>query len=156
LRRVVPSAISLRFDNGEPEPFEAFEARARANFLRESAGRGLCTRLLAAARAAPVSLAWKRKTFSAARPRWLDRIAEVVGGRACLSRIQLDVPVPPACAVSSPARLASNSDPLGGCVITIIDDGSRAAITACGSGLAGTSDDAADLIDVLLEELQDS
>jgi hypothetical protein len=38
-------------------------------------------------------------------------------------------------------------------VITVIDDGTHASITACGSGLAGTPDDAADLIDVLLDEL---
>jgi hypothetical protein len=52
--------------------------------------------------------------------------------------------------VSSPARLAAAADPLGGCVITVIDDGDRAAITACGSGLAGTPAAAADLLDELL------
>jgi hypothetical protein len=154
LRRVVPSALSVRFEAGEPEPYESFEARARAIMAREAAGRGLCTRLLAAARAAPVSLAWKRRTFSSSRPRWLDRLAEVVGGRACLSRIRLDLRMPPACAVSSPARIASKADPLGSCVITVIDDGMQASITACGSGLAGTPDDAADLIDALLDELR--
>lgn len=154
LRRVVPSAVSVRFEAGEPEPYETFEARTREILTREAAGRGLCTRLLAAARAAPVSLAWKRRTFSSSRPRWLDKIAEVVGGRACLSRIRLDMALPPACAVSSPARLATKSDTLGACVITVIDDGMHASITACGSGLAGTPDDAADLIDALLDELR--
>jgi len=153
LRRVVPSAMSVRFENGEAEPFETFEARARNILAREAAGRGLCTRLLAAARAAPVSLAWKRRTMSPSRPKWLDRIAEVVGGRASLSRLQLPTRLGPACAVSSPARQASKADPLGSCVITVIDDGTHASITACGSGLAGTPDDAADLIDVLLDEL---
>ncbi len=154
LRRVVPAAVSVRFFDGEPEPYEAFEARARQILTREAAGRGLCTRLLAAARATPVSLAWKRRTFSSSRPRWLDKIAEVVGGRACLSRIRLDIALPAACAVSSPARLATKSDPLGSCVITVVDDGIHASITACGSGLAGTPDDAADLIDALLDELR--
>ena len=154
LRRVVPSAMSVRFVAGEPEPYEVFEARAREILAREAAGRGLCTRLVAAARAAPVSLAWKRKTFSSSRPRWLDRLAEIVGGRACLSRIRLDLRLPPACAVSAPARLASKADLLGSCVITVLDDGTHAAITACGSGLAGTPDDAADLIDALLDELR--
>ncbi len=154
LRRVVPSAVSVRFSGGEPEAYEAFETRARQILTREAAGRGLCTRLLAAARAAPLSLAWKRRTFSSSRPRWLEKIAEVVGGRACLSRIRLDVALPPACAVSSPARLATKRDPLGSCVITVIDDGIHASITACGSGLAGTPDDAADLIDALLDELR--
>jgi len=46
------------------------------------------------------------------------------------------------------------ADPLGSCVITILDDGTHAAITACGSGIGGTPDDAADLIDALLDELR--
>ncbi len=150
LRRVVYSTLSVRFEDGRPEPFERFATRARDLLAREAAGTGPITRLLTAARAVPVSLAWKRKTFSAARPRWLDRIAEVVGGRACLSRIQLDTAVPPSCAVSSPARLATADDPLGGCVVTLIDDGERAAITACGSGLAGSTGDASALLDELL------
>ncbi|MBL0212371.1 MAG: hypothetical protein IPQ07_00540 [Myxococcales bacterium] len=150
-RRVVPSTMSVRFEDDEPEPFEAFEARARAIFTREAAGRGLCARLLAAARATPLSLTWKRAAFSTARPRWLDRLAEVVGGRACLSRIRVEFPLGPACAVSSPARLASAGDRLGACVITVIDDGDHAAITVCGSGLAGTHAAAEALIDELLE-----
>jgi hypothetical protein len=52
--------------------------------------------------------------------------------------------------VSSPARLATAEDPLGGCVLTILDDGHRAAITACGSGLAGTPASANALLDELL------
>ncbi len=149
-RRVVSSTMSVRFVDGQPEPYEAFEARARTIIEREAVGRGLNARLLAAARAAPVSLAWKRAAFSTGRPRWLDRIAEVVGGRACLSRMRVDFPLDAACAVSSPARLSSARDPLGACVITVIDDGDTAAITACGSGLAGTHETADALIDELL------
>ena len=149
-RRVVPGLVSVRFDDGVPEPYEAFAARAREILSREAAGRGLCTRLLAAARAAPAPLAWKRKSIGATRARWLDRFAEVIGGRACLSKIRIDAPLPPTCAVSSPARLASDADPLGGCVITILDDGARAAITACGSGLAGSTAAANELLDELL------
>lgn len=149
-RRVVASALSLRFEHGAVEPFPAFEQRARAILDREAAGRGLISRLLSAARAAPFSLAWKRSTMSTARPRWLDRLAEVVGGRACLSKIRLDFALAPACAVSSPARLATPSDPLGACVVTVLDDGMRAAITVCGSGLAGTHDAASALLDELL------
>jgi hypothetical protein len=152
-RRVVPATISVRFEDGAPEPYATFEARARAALIRESEGAGLCSRLLAAARAAPAPLAWKRRGIGANRPRWLDRLAEVIGGRACLSRILVDAPIAPTCAVSSPARLAAASDPLGGCVITVVDDGARAAITACGSGLAGTSAGAAELIEELLREL---
>ena len=100
------------------------------------------------------AVACLKRAISGPRPRWLDKIAEVVGGRACLSRIRLDLALPPACAVSSPARLATKGDRLGACVITVIDDGMHASITACGSGLAGTPDDAADLIDALLDELR--
>lgn len=149
-RRVVPTAISVRFDRGEPEPFEVFEARAKQILAREAQGRGLCSRLLTAARAVPVPLAFKRRSFTAGRAGVFDTIAEVVGGRACLSKIRVATPVPLSCAVSSPARLASKSDPVGGCVITIVEDGERVAITACGSGLAGEADDAADLIDAVL------
>lgn len=149
-RRVVPSAVSVRFEDGEPERFSAFEARSRAILEREAMGRGLCARLMVAARAAPVSLTWKRAAFSTARPPWLDHLAEVVGGRACLSRIRVDAPLGPTCAVSSPARLATLSDPIGACVVTVIDDGDSAAITVCGSGLTGTHAGAEAMLDELL------
>lgn len=151
-RRVIPAAISVRFEGGVPEPYAAFEARARQILLRESEGCGLISRLLAAARAAPAPLSWKRRGISANRPRWLDRFADVIGGRACLSRIQVDAPLAPTCAVSSPSRLAAAGDPLGACVLTVLDDGARAAITACGSGLAGTPAAAAELLAELLAE----
>ena len=131
------------------EPYPAFAARLRAVIAREAAARGLVSRLLAAARGIPVPLAWKRQGIGATRPDWLERLAEVIGGRALLSRIALSTPTPPLCAVSSPARLASDRDPAGGCVITIIDDGHHGAITACGSGLTGTSAAAAALLDEL-------
>jgi hypothetical protein len=137
-RRVVPGILSVRFDHGTPEPFAVFEARARDVLAREAAGQGLSTRLLAAARGAPAPLAWKRKSIGATRARWLDRFAEVIGGRACLSKIAVDMAMPPSCAVSSPARLATPDDPIGGCVLTIVEDAQHSAITACGSGLAGT------------------
>lgn len=149
-RRVVPSALSVRFASGEPEPFAAFAARARAILDREAVGRGLCARLLGVARAAPLSLTWKRAAFSTARPRWLDRLAEVVGGRACLSRIRTGFPLGPTCAVSSPARTGTDRDPIGACVVTVIDDGDAAAITVCGSGLTGTQAGAEAFLDDLL------
>jgi len=149
-RRAMGAIVSVRFSAGAPEPFEAFEARARGVLERETQGVGLCARLIAAARAAPTPLAWKRRGFSAARPRWLDRVSDVLGGRACVSRIRVDVPVPPSCAVSSPSRHASPGDPLGACVVTVIDDGDRAAITVCGSGLTGTATGARGVLDHLL------
>ena len=149
-RRVVSATTSVRFEHGEPEPFAAFEARVRASIAREATASGLVSRLLAAARAVPVPLSWKRKSIGAKRPRWLESFAEVIGGRALLSRIAIDVSTPPLCAVSSPSRLATPDDPVGGCVITIVDDGSQGAITLCGSGFAGTPRDAAAFLDELL------
>jgi len=149
-RRIVSATTSVRFTDGEPEPFAAFEARVREVIIREASEQGLISRLLAAARAAPVPLSWKRKSISAKRPRWFERFAEVIGGRALLSRIAMDAAIPPMCAVSSPSRLATDDDPTGGCVITILDDGTRAAITVGGSGFAGTSARAEALLDELL------
>jgi hypothetical protein len=153
-RRIVSATTSVRFDQGVAEPFAHFEARVREVFAREAADRGLVSRLLAAARAAPVPLSWKRQGISAKRPRWLENFAEVIGGRALLSRIAMDSPVPPMCAVSSPSRLASDADPIGGCVITIVDDGSHGAITVCGSGFAGTAATAAAFLDELLSSVE--
>jgi len=95
-------------------------------------------------------VSWKRKTISAKRPRWFESFAEVIGGRALLSRIAMDVPIPAMCAVSSPSRMATADDPTGGCVITVLDDGTHAAITVGGSGFAGSPQTASDLLDELL------
>jgi hypothetical protein len=122
----------------------------RGVFSREASDSGLVSRMLAAARAVPVPLAWKRKSISAKRPRWLESFAQVIGGRALWSRIVMDQPMPPLVAVSSPSLLATAEDPIGGCVITVVDDGTRGAITLCGSGFAGTADKATELLDELL------
>jgi hypothetical protein len=153
-RRIVSASVCVQFTRSGPEPYAAFEARIREVFSREAAGRGLVSRLLAVARAVPLPLAWKRKSISAKRSRWLERFAEVIGGRALLSRIALDTPVPPLYAVSSPSRLATENDPVGGCVITIVDDGSHGAITVCGSGFAGTPQAASALLDRLLASVE--
>lgn len=153
-RRIVSATTSVRFEHGVPEPFADFEARVRGVFAREAADRGLVSRLLAAARAVPVPVAWKRQGISAKRPRWLENLAEVIGGRALLSRIAMDTEVPAMCAVSSPSRLASDGDPIGGCVITIVDDGNHGAITVCGSGFAGTAATAAAFLDELLASVE--
>ena len=149
-RRVVSATTSVRFADGVPEPFPIFDERVRAMIVREANANGLASRLLAAARGAPVPTAWKRKGISAKRPRWMEGFATIIGGRALLSRIAMDVPVPPLCAASSPSRLATDDDPTGGCVITIIDDGTHAAITVAGSGIGGTSARASALLEELL------
>ncbi|HEY5950183.1 MAG TPA: hypothetical protein VIV40_32025 [Kofleriaceae bacterium] len=151
-RRVVPAIASVRFANGVAEPFEIFAARTKQILAREAQGHGVAARLLSAARGLPMPLAWKRQAVGAERPGWLEPIADVIGGRGCVSKLRLAEPTPPLCAVSSPARLASESDELGSCVVTIIDDGTRAAITWCGSGRAG----APHLLDELLARLADA
>lgn len=139
-RRVIPAIASLRFDRGEPEPFEVFAERVKATLGREATYDGLMSRLLATARAMPVPVRWKRRAITARRPRWVEPVARVMGNRGCVSRIELAHESPPACAVSSPGQLATADDPLGSCVLTVIDDGSRAAITLCGSGSLATAD----------------
>lgn len=151
-RRIVAATASVRFDEGEAEPFEVFEERMRQIIAREAMARGLVSRLLAAARAVPVPVAWKRRSISAKRAAWLDGFAEVIGGRAMLSRIALDVPLPPLCAASSPARMATEEDPAGGCVITIVEGkGSGPGVIAiAGSGFIGSQPQAQALLDELL------
>jgi hypothetical protein len=133
-KRVIPAIASVRFDGGSPEPYDRFAARTKEIIAREASGAGVASRLYASMQALPAPLAWKRQAMAARRAGWMDRFAAVIGGRGCVSKITLDAPSPPSCAVSSPARLATTEDMLGGCVITIIDDGSRAAITLCGWG----------------------
>jgi hypothetical protein len=139
-KRVIPAIASVRFDAGTPEPYDRFAARTKEIIAREAAGGGIASRLYASMQAVPAPLAWKRSAMAAKRAGWLDRFATVIGGRGCVSKLTLDAPSPPSCAVSSPARLATTEDALGGCVVTIIDDGSRAAITLCGSGEVADAD----------------
>ena len=153
-RRVVSATTSLRFDAGEPEPYAVFEARVRGVLAREALAQGLISRLLVAARAAPVPLAWKRRSLSAKRPAWLENLAEVIGGRALLSRISHDGASSPVVAVSSPSRLVTDTDPVGGCVITIVEGRTHAGITVCGSGFAGTPARAAAILDELLATVE--
>jgi hypothetical protein len=148
--RVIPTLVSVRFDGDEPEPFGTFAERAKQVFAREASGAGAYARLLAVARGLPMPLAWKRRAIAAARPRWLEPLSDVIGGRACVSRIEVGMPMPPACAVSSPAKLATADDPVGSCVVTVLDDGNRASITLCGSGEAA----APERLDALLALVQ--
>lgn len=126
-RRVVPAIASVRFTDGQPEPLAHFTARTKQLLAREAAGTGVSGHLLAAAQAAPVPLAWKRRAVGTARPPWLEAMANLIGGRGCVSKI----PGESAVAVSSPARLATASDPLGSCVVTLLGD----VLTVTASGL---------------------
>jgi len=130
-RRVVPAICSVRFHHSTAESFPTFEARTRELLAREASGTGVSAHLLAAARGAPAPLAWKRRAVGAARPRWLESIANLIGGRGCVSKILGD----PAVAVSSPARLATETDPFGSCVVTVVTSGARSVMTVASSGI---------------------
>ncbi|MEO9184847.1 MAG: hypothetical protein ABI467_15230 [Kofleriaceae bacterium] len=130
-RRVVPAICSVRFDRGIAEPFAAFEARSGVLLAREASGTGVSAHLLAAARGAPAPLAWKRRAVGPARPRWLESMANLIGGRGCVSKILGE----PAVAVSSPARLATELDPFGSCVVTVVTSGERSVMTVASSGI---------------------
>lgn len=133
-RRVIPAIVSVRFSDGRPEPFDAFAARARDILARESAGHGLTSRLLVAAQSIPVPERWKRSAIGAARPGWFGNVANVIGGRACLTKLRMDREA--GVAVSSAAQLASKHDSIGGAVITFVETGGRAIVTICGTGTA--------------------
>ena len=57
----------------------------------------------------------------------------MIGGRVCLTKLRMDVP---AVAVSSAAQLASERDPIGGSVMSIVETEGRAIVTICGTGSA--------------------
>jgi hypothetical protein len=148
-RRVVPALVSVRWPNGAPETEAAFATRARGAISREAAGRGLASRIVAAGRAIPVPLRWKRRAAGTARPRWLAPISELVAGRACLSLLRAGaVTSLPLIAASAPGL----ADDLGSTVITIVDLGDRATVTATGVGRWGTAAACDALIDRLALE----
>jgi hypothetical protein len=130
-RRVVPAICSVRFHHAIPESFATFEARTRELLSREASGTGVSAHLLAAARGAPAPLAWKRRAVGPARPRWLESMANLIGGRGCVSKILGE----PAVAVSSPARLATEADPFGSCVVTVVTSAERSIMTVAASGI---------------------
>ena len=105
----------------------------------------------------PAPLAWKRRAVGgSARPSLFAPAARVLGGRACLSLLRAGPELhaaPPLVAVSSPAVLASRSDPHGSCVLTVVDGEDGATVTVCGSGKTGTAHGAAELLDRWLARL---
>lgn len=150
-RRVVPALTSVAWDGDQPEPLPRFADRLRRQIGAEADGLGPASRLLAAGSALPVPLAWKRRAVApGARPRWLDPISEVVGGRACVSLLP---PAPdgawattpaPLLAASAPAQLGTRRDPRGGLVVTVtgsaVDGGDRAVTLSATGQLAAVAD----------------
>jgi hypothetical protein len=132
-RRVIPAIVSVRFSDGHPEPFDVFAARAKQTFAREAAGSGLTSTLKTAAQSIPLPERYKRSQIGAERAGFWGDVANVIGGRVCLTKLRMEVP---AVAVSGAAQLASDRDPMGGSVITVVEGDGRAIVTICGTGLA--------------------
>lgn len=154
-RRVGAAVIAVRYEGGQPEPFDEFAARAAATIAAEAAGSGMLATLRRATANLPLPLRWKRQVIggsSGGRSRWMmGDLPAALGGRGCLSVIRLrEWTSPPLVAVSSPAILAGLGEPIGSAVVTLVDDGERAMITASGSGIAGDRASAAALLDELL------
>ncbi len=152
-RRVSAVVVAVHREGGGPEPYARFADRAASAFAAEAAGRGLHGTLHRAASGLPLPLRWKRELIGNYRPRGLGELPAALGGRACLSSIRMrERRLPPLVAVSCPVLLPSAEDPVGGCLLTIVDDGHQATITASGAGLAGTDAEAAALLEELLQE----
>lgn len=132
-RRVIPAIVSVRFSDGKPEPFEAFSERAKRILAREAAGDGLTSTLKSAAQSIPLPERYKRSQIGAKRAGFWGDVANVIGGRVCLTKLRMERP---AVAVSGAAQLASDRDPMGGSVITVVEGDGRAIVTICGTGLA--------------------
>lgn len=155
-RRVLPAVVSVRFADGVAEPFGAFAERAKVAIAREAAGMGLASRVLAAGRALPVPVRWKRRV--AASPGgsspWFAPLFDAIAGRACVSVLRIPPETPPGVppiaapiAASAPAR----TDAIGSIVVTLVDTGAPSAtITVTGTGRWGTAPACAHVIDRIL------
>ena len=137
-RRVVPALISGRFVDGEPESLDDFAHRLRNVLHREADERGLMSRVLRAGRGLPVPQAWKREVAGApVRPKWLAPFTELLAGRGCMSLLRLpdELTAPALVAVSAPALGPTVDDPLGSCVVTIVETDVGTQVTVTGIGV---------------------
>lgn len=151
-RRVSAAVVSVHSDARGPEPYEAFAARAARTIAAEASGAGILATLHRAAANLPIPLRWKRELIGSNRGRWLGELPAALGGRACLSSIRMrEMASPPLIAVSCPVLLPNPDDPIGGCVVTMVDNGERAMIAVSGAGLAGDAAQGASLLEELLE-----
>lgn len=151
-RRVSAAVISVRSDDRGFEPYEPFAARLARTIAAEASGAGILATMHRAAANLPLPLRWKREVIGSHGGRWLGELPAALGGRGCLSSIRMrELAAPPLIAISSPVLLPSEVDPIGGCIVTIVDDGHHATISAAGAGLAGSDGEASALLDELLD-----
>jgi hypothetical protein len=152
-RRVSAAVVSVHSDERGPEPYEAFAARAARTIAAEACGAGILATMHRAAANLPVPLRWKRELIGSHGGRWLGELPAALGGRGCLSSIRVrERPALPLVAISSPVLLPSALDPIGGCLVTIVDDGERAIIAASGTGIFGDDATTRTLLDELLDD----
>lgn len=150
-RRVSAAVVSVHSDEHGPEPYDAFAARAARTIAAEATGAGILATMHRAAANLPVPLRWKRELIGSHGGRWLGELPAALGGRGCLSSIRVrERPALPLVAISSPVLLPSALDPIGGCLVTIVDDGHRAIIAASGTGIFGDDATASALLDELV------
>lgn len=128
-RRVVTALLSVRFPDSQPEPLDAFTARAHAAIAREARHAGLLSRLLAATAALPIPLALKRHALVGARAPRLHGPVEVLAGRSSLSVLRGS----PLVAISSPGLVVPPDDPRTTSVITAVGDMVSVASTGAGT-----------------------
>ena len=137
-RRVVPALISGRFVDGQPESLDEFAHRLRVVLHREADEHGLMSRVLRAGRGLPVPQAWKREVAGApVRPKWLAPFTELLAGRGCMSLLRLpsELASPALVAVSAPALGPTDDDPLGSCVVTVVETDVGTQVTVTGIGV---------------------
>lgn len=156
-RRVVHALLAARRRDGAIESFDEFAARLAPFIEREVAGLGALPRISRAAANAPLPLEVRRRLLvSKHRSRRSAPPFEVLSGRGRFSSMRFprgERPASPLYAVSTPTLQATDEDPRGAVVLTLIHHENGCSVTSSGTGrMAGTG--ARDFLDRWLEELE--
>lgn len=135
------------------ETYAAFAERGQHAIAATRANHSILCGLMQFAQALPLPLHRKRQLIAQpSTSQFTRRIAETLAGHACISVIRLrpehrTAPSPgPMIAVSAPALAPTTTNPSGGIVITLVDDGSHATLSVCGAGLIASNAAAAALL----------
>lgn len=156
-RRVRFALMSLRSSGSEAETFSEFQPRLAAAVERERAQPGLLGRVLEATAVAPLPRALRRRLLaSQGRPNRLVPPIAALAGRASLSLIRYPAgerPRAALCGASAPGLLATEEDPLGSFVVTIVHHEGGCTVSVDGTGVAGTDPGARHVLRLLLDEV---
>ncbi len=155
--RVVHGLLAVRMSDGEFEPYEEYAARLRAFVTRETASRGVISRLQLGTASVPMPLRLRRYLLQS-RHRTHDKLPqfEVLAGRGRFSSMKFppdELVPPPLYAVSSPTLLTTPDDPLGAVVLTLMHHADGCTATASGTGAVGSDQGASAFLDTWLDEL---